>query len=311
MLAALVLLVVCAGAAIVLATAAPPAHAFSQWAHDGISPGTCPCHVGGQPTDASCTSCHTGYVSVPGQNCWSCHYPGQDTSSLSSPSSACTAGCHLYSPVTRAYTEPFAHSTNPHLGSDPDCLACHQTSPGVADPGQSPHHNPADQGFTDCSACHTGFAKHAGQVVCAKCHATAAAFHLYQATSPGFKNCRSCHAMKHAGKAVPQSKCAACHKGTGTGGGAQAQHSATVTKGRVCSACHTQKLHATAKGSHITKCGACHKGLYHAKQATPGKSVCTRCHTTANRHADGFQCYICHRSLIHNVRPSVPKIRGL
>ena len=66
--------------------------------------------------------------------------------------------------------------------------------------------------------------------------------------------------MKHAGKTVPQSKCAACHKGTGTGGGAQAQHSATVTKGRVCSACHTQKLHATARVRHYQAAARCHKG---------------------------------------------------
>jgi len=303
-----VVLVLCAGAAVALAVTAAPARAFPAWSHDGTA--GCLCHDNGTPTDASCTACHTGFQSVPGYNCWSCHMPGASTAGLSSPSSACSQTCHLYSSYTRDYTTPFTHGANPHLGSTPDCLLCHSTSPGVADPGQSPHHNLSQQGFTDCTACHTGFAKHAGQVACATCHATAQAFHLYQASSPGFKNCTSCHAMKHAGKTVPQSKCATCHKGTGTGGGAQAQHSATITRTKVCGACHKQRLHATALGSGIKNCGRCHTGKYHAKQKLPGKSVCQSCHHMAKRHTDGYQCSLCHSGQIHTVRPKLPKIRG-
>ena len=295
-----VVAVLCAAAAVALAYAAAPARAFGSWQHDGAT--GCVCHDTGTPTDATCTSCHAGFVSVPDTTCWSCHHPGQDTSSLASPSSACSQGCHLYRPVDKAYTVPTTHGTNPHLGSTPACLDCHQTSAGIADPGRSPHHNGAQQ-FDACTVCHGGFQKHAGQVACTTCHPTAAAFHEYQAPSPGFKNCRSCHAKKHAGKNVPRSKCAACHKGTGSGGAARAQHSASVTKKSVCSACHHKALHAKNRGSHITSCRTCHKSKFHAAQKTPPSSICSGCHSRARRHADGFRCALCHRGAIHNARP--------
>jgi hypothetical protein len=303
-----IVLVLCAGAAAALALAAAPAHAFSAWSHDGIV--GCSCHNYGAPTDATCTSCHAGFQSVPGYNCWSCHRPGASTAGLSSPSSACSQTCHLYSASTQDYTTAFTHGTNPHLGATPDCLGCHSTSPGIADPGQSPHHTAAQQGFANCGVCHTGFAQHAGSVACTTCHPTASAFHLYQATTPGFTDCTSCHSMKHQGEKVPLSKCATCHKGTGTGGGAQAQHSATVTRDKVCGSCHNKQLHATKLGSGITSCGKCHTGKYHAKQKLPGKSVCQSCHHMAKRHTNGYQCTLCHASQVHKVRPKLPKIRG-
>ena len=42
----------------------------------------------------------------------------------------------------------------------------------------------------------------------------AAAFHTFEASSPGFKKCGSCHTMRHAGKKVATSRCASCHKGS-------------------------------------------------------------------------------------------------
>ena len=108
----------------------------------------------------------------------------------------------------------------------------------IADPGSSPHHQGTAPGFTQCGACHSSPQKHAGKVACTSCHANATAFHLYQADSPGFKNCGSCHSMRHAGKKVATSKCAACHKGTG---GRPAQHSSSVTKKFVCGGCHKQE----------------------------------------------------------------------
>ncbi len=312
-LAALVSVVVlCAAVLVALAFVPASAMAFPWWAHDGIPSGSCVCHTSNAtPTDAGCTTCHTGFQSPTGETCWSCHAPGEDTSTLSSTSAACSQTCHLWDEYTRAYDISFTHGTNPHLGSTPNCLDCHGTSSTASDPGQSPHHNASQQGFSDCTACHTGFAKHAGQVACLTCHPKAVAFHLYQATSPGFKSCSSCHSMKHAGKTVPQSKCAACHTGSGAGGGAQAQHSSTISEGHACGICHKQKLHAKALGSGITGCQTCHKGLYHAKQKLPTRTVCLTCHATARSHANGFQCTICHSSAIHNLRPTVAKIRPI
>lgn len=290
----------CAGVALVATLGAEPAGAFSAWQHDGAM--GCVCHDAGTPTDATCTACHTGFVSVPDNTCWSCHVPGQDTSSLSSPSSACSQGCHLFSPIDKGYTIPYTHGVNPHLGSTPACLDCHPTSAGIANPGQSPHHN-GPQKFSDCTGCHGGFQKHAGTVSCTACHPTAVAFHLYQASSPGFKNCRSCHAKKHAGRNVPQSKCATCHKGRGSGGAAQAQHAANPTKKSVCSACHSKALHASRRGSGITSCRTCHKSRFHAAQKIPGNWACTGCHSRAVRHTNGFRCTLCHRSAVHSARP--------
>ena len=296
----------CAGVALVATLDAEPAGAFTAWQHDSAT--ACVCHANGAPTDATCTACHAGFVSVPGNTCWSCHFPGQDTSSLSSPSSACSQGCHLYSPIDKGYTVAFTHGANPHRGSTPACLDCHQTSAGIANPGQSPHHNGAQQ-FDTCTACHNDFQTHAGKVSCAACHSSAVAFHLYQASSPGFRNCRSCHAKKHAGKKVPQSKCATCHKGTGTGPAARAQHSANPTKKSVCSTCHNKALHAKKRGSGITSCRTCHKGKFHARQKSPSNSVCTACHGRATRHSNGYGCALCHRSAVHNARPTVISIR--
>lgn len=291
----------CVAAAGALALAAAPAQAFTAWEHDGATDCST-CH-NSTPTDATCTTCHTSFASFPGQNCWSCHAPGQDTSTLSGSSGDCSQTCHLYSPYYKAYTIEFTHGTNPHLGStSAPCLTCHPMSNSVTDPGSSPHHSGAAGGFTVCTPCHAGLQNHAGVVACATCHKTAAAFHTYQATSPGFVQCRTCHPVKHAGRNVAQSKCSACHKGSTSVPGKLAQHSATVTKARVCSVCHSEGLHAKRLGSLIT-CQTCHTGKYHALQRLPGNTTCTRCHTAATHHSNGFACVLCHRAAVHAVLP--------
>jgi hypothetical protein len=360
---------------------APPASAYQGWGHD-LAAQCVDCHYSPTLGDQTCTQyCHVNFKSVPGKQCWSCHVPGQDTSSLSSPSSACSQGCHLWDQAATAYTIPFTHGSAPHDGASgygKTCLDCHQTSVAFNNPGGSPHHSgqttppptcqdchngvyAAAQATHDgnpCTSCHTGmnippvpstcnnchpattfgtpdclrchasavhnpepqppacadchgsaYQQHAGKVACQTCHTGIAAFHHGQSTTTTQKNCRSCHAKKHAGKNVPQSKCATCHKGKGTGPAAKAQHSTAVTNGAVCSGCHSKPLHASALGSHITSCRTCHKGKYHAAQNTPKNSVCTPCHSRAVRHSNGYGCGLCHRSAIHNARPSVPKIR--
>ena len=105
LVAVAIFVLLCAGAAAALALTAAPAHAWEAWQHDGATGCVVPCHHSGLTvTDASCIACHAGFVSVPVYTCWSCHFPGQDTSSLSSPSSACSQGCHLYSPSAVSYT---------------------------------------------------------------------------------------------------------------------------------------------------------------------------------------------------------------
>jgi hypothetical protein len=297
---AAVAVVLLATVVLALAFSASPASAFSSWQHDGAM-GCESCHSQGTPTNATCTGCHSGFQAFPDDTCWTCHAPGQDTSTLSTPSSACSQECHLWNAAQKAYTIPFTHGDNPHLGSTPECLDCHSTSPSISDPGASPHHSGQATGFTQCSACHSSPQKHAGKVACASCHKNAEAFHLYQASSPGFKNCGDCHTKRHAGKKVPQSKCAQCHKGSS---GRPAQHSSKVTKKYVCTGCHTKALHASKVSSAVKNCRTCHSTKYHASQPTPSRTVCSRCHTRALNHANGYQCTLCHRRAVHNSRPS-------
>ena len=285
-----------------------PAQAYESWEHDGTT--GCVCHLQGEPTDASCVQCHTGYVSLEGKTCWSCHYPGQDTSTLSSTSADCAQECHLHT-AGETYDTPFQHGDNPHLGSLPQCLGCHSPSDSVTEPGASPHHNGGSPGMAPCSRCH-GQKQHVGTVPCLSCHADANAFHTYKATSPGFTQCTACHAKRHAGRAVPQSKCATCHRGSGTGATAPAQHSTTVTRSRTCnqSGCHSKQLHASRRGSGIKQCSTCHKNKYHLNTIpAPRSSICLGCHPGASWHTDHYACSTCHASLIHSAAPYLHRIR--
>ena len=286
-----------AAVVVALALLASPAAAFDGWQHDGAA--GCSCHSQGKPTDATCTACHKHYASYPGETCWSCHAPGEDTSRLSRPSAACSQECHLWDPATRSYVVPSSHGTNPHLGSSTQCLACHSTSQSMFDPGDSPHHSGEANGMNPCTACHSQ-QQHAGSVACTRCHKDANAFHAYQADSPGYIKCGSCHVMRHAGKRVPTGKCARCHEGVS---GDPAQHATDITKKYVCGACHSQRLHASRVSSAVKSCRTCHTSRYHRSQPVPPRSVCTRCHGSAVRHANGYQCWLCHRAAVHNPTP--------
>jgi hypothetical protein len=294
--------VVLAAAVLALALGARPASAFSQWQHDGATTCTA-CHTGGTPANASCTDwCHADFKAYPDMNCWSCHAPGADTSTLSTPGSACSQECHLWNSVQKQYIVPSTHGDTPHLGGPlGSCLGCHSTSPTWYDPGDSPHHSGEVTGFSECGACHSKEQKHVNKVACTKCHTTAQAFHTFTANSPGYKKCGACHTMRHAGKRVAANKCGACHKGSS---GRAVQHSSKVTKNRVCSGCHKQKLHARSVSKKVTSCRTCHTKKFHAKQPAPPKSTCTKCHRIALRHDNGFRCTLCHRRAVHATRPS-------
>lgn len=382
-----VLVAAWAGAALLLLLAAAPAHAFGPWTHDAIPVGpgadACAfCHGDGSADNNDCTSlCHRGFKVTPSATvagrfatgCWSCHEPGADTSGLSSPSSACSQECHLYSPVFKAYVQPFTHGTEPHLGASPpygECLDCHATSVGIRDPGDSPHHDGSDwtaPGCTDChdgvvagaqkshgkaqcEACHdgmdrpatpatcnqchvsstygtgdcltchaaqvhtaapdvgtctschkAGYQKHAGGVTCTTCHTNMPKAHHGTAAAAA-KACRSCHAVRHARKNVPGARCADCHGGGAPPSRPRAQHSSKVTTRQVCSGCHSQKLHAKGRGAPTT-CRSCHKSRYHAAQARVANAACLKCHPNARRHAGGFACVRCHRSVVHAPNP--------
>ncbi len=287
---------------VALAFTATPAQAFSEWQHAGATTCTA-CHKESGTSDETCTVCHRDFRSYPGKNCWSCHVPGEDTSHLSTPSSACGQECHLWNAVQKQHMVPSSHGVVPHLGAGGDCLACHPRSLHEYNPGDSPHHSGVATGFTaaSCTRCHAKPQKHARKVTCVKCHVNAPAFHTFSAKTPGYKRCNACHNVKHAGKRVAQNRCAACHKGAG---GRPVQHAATITKTFACGGCHKKALHARAVSKKVGNCRSCHKGKFHARQARPAKSVCTRCHSRAQRHSGRFQCTLCHRRAVHNRNPS-------
>lgn len=322
------------GAAALLALAAAPAHAFPEWAHGGLPETECSsCHAptGGIVPDA-CTFCHTGYKTTAGQQCWDCHEPGAPTSGLSSPSSACSQGCHLYSDFYKDYVTPFTHGTEPHDGASgygKTCLDCHQTSIAWNNPGESPHHDGVEQSSPTCTQCHDGVTataevSHDG-VGCEDCHdgmnippRPAACTTCHIAATFGGADCTSCHASQvhNTTPAVPS--CTGCHTGYQKHAGqltctkchtnaASFHHGTQQPKVKGCRSCHAMK-HAGQKVA-ASKCAGCHKGSYPApKPAAQHSSSITKKYTCSLCHSKGLHakaygakttCRTCHTGKFH------------
>ncbi len=354
---ALALVASWAGAALLLALGAAPAQAFVTWAHGGIPPTPTPetclwCHDG-RPSDASCTAlCHRGFRSTPDavvagrfpQRCWSCHEPGRDTSGLSASSSACSQGCHLYSPVVKAYTVAYSHGADPHLGAAPpygECLDCHETSVTVSDPGRSPHHDGVDAQAPSCVRCHDGVVAGAqvshGPADCEDCHegmnlpavpASCAACHAPAVFGAG--DCRACHADLIHDPAPDVGTCTSCHTGYRRHAGAVActrchadstrvHHGTAAPTARKCRSCHAVR-HA---GSNVgnARCADCHRGdapaskprAQHSSSITK-RFVCSGCHRQrlhASAVGAATTCRSCHTGRFHAAQPKVPAARCL
>lgn len=134
------LLLAMALALVAAVVAAQPALAYPAYNH---STAVCAsCHVGHEPVAPEmCTAagCHAGFKVPAGQvNCWACHDPGQDMSTVGPGAPAtCQGACHLASDPT-ATVAGTPH--DPH----PDRVACtqsgcHAVSTAVSANG-SPHH---------------------------------------------------------------------------------------------------------------------------------------------------------------------------
>jgi hypothetical protein len=232
----------------------------------------------------TCQQCHNGVIASAVDNhdsvspaCTSCH----NGMNIPAQPATCTA-CHA------AATFGVAVCTDCHSAAGTMHLeTVHTTTPTV----------PA------CTQCHTGYQEHAGKVTCVTCHTRVATFHHGMSADAGKKDCTSCHTKRHAGKKIALAKCAKCHTGNAPAAKPRAQHSLQVKKKKTCSACHTKALHAKAFGSGMT-CSSCHKGRFHAQPTIPKSGRCLDCHAKAARHQVGFACVMCHRSAIHNARPS-------
>jgi hypothetical protein len=325
---------------------APPALAYSDWIHDSIPPETDPdscavCHEGGT-SNTSCTAlCHRGFEVTPGamvdgrfpETCWSCHAPGEDTGTFSSPSAACSQECHLFNEFSRTYSIPSSHGVEPHLGAEPPygvCLDCHTTSLGYSSPGDSPHHDGVASQVPTCTDCHDGTyasaqVSHDG-VSCEGCHddmnlpavpATCTTCHA--ASTFGSKDCRACHARQIHNATPEVGSCTSCHTGgyqkhagalqcTSCHTNATAFHHATATPAvKTCRNCHAMR-HAGAKVSG-SRCADCHRGsapaakprAQHSSSVTR-KFVCTGCHSKqlhARSRGASTTCRTCHRGRYH------------
>jgi hypothetical protein len=313
-----------------------PAQALDDWTHDGAN--TCQsCHKGTAPTDAVCTECHLNFESYPDKTCWSCHAPGQETETLSAPSSACSQECHLYYKPLKSYVTPFTHGLEPHAGATGfgfECLDCHNTS-SLSSVNGSPHHigqtTPAptcedchdgslpgvpDQPTHDgvaCTSCHEGMNIPPVPSTCQRCHASStfgsgncASCHsgAIHDTTPNVGSCASCHSgyQKHAG----EQSCAGCHTNE-----AKVHHVNVKITTKSCRSCHA-KGHAGVKVAN-SRCASCHKGtgsgpaarVVHSANVTRQR-VCGACHSKAlhARSRSGItSCRTCHKAKFHARQP--------
>jgi hypothetical protein len=277
-------------------------HLYRQLYKDYVTPyehGADP-HLGSAPPYGVCLDCHAVSAS-PLDPADSPHHAGV---AVEAPS--CT-DCHNGTLASKQPTHVKFECTACHAGMNrpavpASCTTCHTSTTFGAKDCRSCHaehiHNAAPNVGT-CTSCHKGYQKHSGKVACTKCHASMPKLHHGQ-SAPKPKTCRSCHAKKHAGKAVANSKCASCHKGKAPSGKPRAQHSKSVTKKYSCGGCHSKPIHA---GRSSITCRTCHKGKFHAAQKAPANSICTNCHGSAGRHSGGYRCVGCHRRAVHNRAP--------
>jgi hypothetical protein len=308
---------------VLLALAASPAMALPAFQHGGATAARCAgtCHDSQTPTNVACTACHAGgFAAAGGRHCWSCHAPGQDTTSLGSSSAACSQTCHIFTDNAAdtgdacdvchgGYYVPFSHGTTPHVGADSaPCLSCHSVSVSPTDPGASPHHSgaapPPPSG--DCASCHNGTTaslklSHDGAATCTTCHtgmdippvpATCNGCHVAGDFGTGTCTSASCHGTSVIHTPTPSvpADCTACHVGKSTG------HYQTLG---ACSKCHTEKSgyhHLGSKTIPLAQCATCHDGtIARAPVGHEGRGAnCAACHIGMNIPSGSGDCASCH-----------------
>ena len=291
-------------AAVVLALAftASPASAYGNWAHDGAMGCVVP-RPGHADRRHAAPAATPASRATPDDTCWSCHEPGMDTSTLSTPSSACSQECHTWNAIQKQYINPFTHGSDPHLGVHaPSASTATPRAPSVVRPGRQPPPQRRGHGLQSVRGVPlvSAEARREGRLRELPHHR--AGVPSLPGEQPGLQEVRRLphhEARPQEGRpeqvrAVPQGHPTAARRST-----------PPRSPRSPCAAAATRKaLHASRVSKSVKNCGTCHRGKYHAAQRTPGKSVCTRCHSVAKRHDNGFQCTLCHRRAVHNRRPS-------
>jgi hypothetical protein len=124
LLAVLALIVLLAS----LTAAAQPAAAGEEYQHGGTSCNSC--HSTDPVTDASCTTCHTGFTSPPSRTCMTCHEPAQSMAAVQT-----ATGCSTGAAGAACHNGP-AHAGSATKG----CTSCHGIVASASNPDGSAHH---------------------------------------------------------------------------------------------------------------------------------------------------------------------------
>src|SRR5660397_76096 len=271
----------------------------------------------------TCTQCHAADTFATGQDCTECHAGGPGTPGTAGKTdndihdSALPdgpigpAGCTTCHPGRTEHAGKVActtchdsaeafHHGNASSPGYPDCRSCHadKPKPAAGRSCQTCHKGAQHQAqpqVGSCSSCHgTGRARHAGKVACTTCHDSAEAFHHGNASSPGYPDCRSCHADKP--KPAAGRSCQTCHKG--------AQHQAHPQVGS-CRSCHGTGRARNAGKVASTTCHDSAEPFHHGNAASPGYPDCRSCHADKPKPAAGRSCQTCHKGAQHQAQPQV------
>jgi len=271
------------------------------------------CHTPGQdmpaPTDENCVACH-GSTPHLGANsaCTSCHStsPTPHHDDIDQKAPTCT-DCHQHEGKQSHDGQPCTacHGTDTHPSFPVVPAACNTCHPAerfngvgactTCHSGNQAFNGQIDNDIHDatlpdapisassCTSCHPGKQKHAGgSAGCLDCHPDATPFHHGTATSPGFKDCVSCHGQKpQHGSGLP---CTDCHAG------AQHQSDPPQPTATVCLKCHSSATFGPAR------CYDCHRPpIYHVQHAVGG---CSSCHGGGRaKHAGKVSCTRCHTNI--------------
>ena len=286
-LAAAALVLACAGAALVLAFAAAPAGAFGSWAHDGAI--GCGCHdLGTPPTPPA-------RPAIPASRATRAKRAGRATIRARTP----RRSPRRARPAARSATSTSrrTRTTDPlHARREPAPGRSDARLPRLPRHERQRHATPAPARTTaappPASASAARATPHAeacrhGRVH--QCHTNAIAFHLYNADCPGYKQCGACHAVKHAGRNVPQASAPPVTRARAPARPRRPALRHGHQEATCCGALPHEEAARHAPSARRSRAAARATAASTTPgRGLPGEAVCLRCHTAARRHSDGF-----------------------
>ena len=274
------------------------------------APPAASCHDQGTPTDATCADLpHRVPELSRARPAGRATRPGQDTSTLSTPSSACSQECHLWNATQKQYIIPSTHGTNPHLGSTtavprlPSDEREHRRSrlePAPQRAGPRVHR-------VRRVPLVAAEARRQGRRAPAATR-TRTAFHLYAGQQPRLQEVRLLplhEARRHEGPDQqvrrPATRAPAAGRRSTPRRSPRSSCAARATPRSCTRAPSARRSRAAARAT------AASTTPRSARRPSPSARGATR---PPLRHANGFQCTLCHRRAVHTTRPSADQLRS-